>query len=175
MFGIMKLKNKKGEAVTTAFLIVTIIATFLFANSQLNPFKTPGQKTKQVTTTKTESKPIIVTGQDGKQYFLQATKTETSTLDTIEEPKLTLWQKLMILPKFVVLLVVLGIIFPCFGLWLVRLLFRLKYGLKQIVGGVEEAINNGMPQEEKQKVLDTLSKKYDSSTKLLVSKIKQQI
>lgn len=167
--------SKRGEVITTTLLIVAIIATFLFAGSQLNPFKTPGQKIKQTMVTKSESKPIIVRGEDGKQYILQITKSETSSLDIAEEPKMTLWQRLLLLPKLWVLFMVLGIFFPPIAMIMAWINSKLKYGLKQIVHGVEEGLNNGITVEGKQKVLDILSKRYDSSTKLLVSKIKQKV
>lgn len=168
--------KRKGEVFTLAVVVLAAVASFLFAGSSLNPFKAPGQKTKQVKTVKSESKPIIVKGADGKTYFLQSTKTETSTLDTNEEPQMTLMQKLMMLPKLWLLLMVLGIFFPPIAAIMGVLNKKLMGKTTQIVSGVESALNsNGISAEEKQKILDALSKKYDSSTKLLVSKLKRKL
>lgn len=170
------MKKRKGEVFTLAVVVLAAVASFLFAGSSLNPFKSPGQKTKQIKTIKSESKPIIVKGADGKTYFLQSTKTETSTLDTNEEPQMTLWQKLMVLPKLWLLLMVLGIFFPPIAAIMGVLNKKLMGETTKIVSGVESALNNnGITAEEKQKILDALSKKYDSSTKLLVSKIKRKL
>ncbi len=168
------MKNRRGEVITLTLLIVAAVATFFFAGSNLNPFKSPGQKTKQTVITKSESKPIIVKGQDGKEYILQSTKTETSTLDTNEEPKMTLWQRILALPKLIALLVVLGCVFPAFGLFMIRSYFKLKGGFKQLVVGIEEA-RKEMPAEAMTKLETNLSRKADASTKELVKKMKVKL
>jgi len=177
----MKL-NERGEAITLTLVVFSVLVGLVgvwFGQSKYAKVVglggSEGQKTRQISTTKIESKPIFVIGQDGKQYVLQATKSESSTLDTSEEPKMTLWQRLMMLPKFITLLGILGIIFPPLGLLLLRMLFMLKGNLKQIVGGVEEGMKKLDGKPELQLLKDELSKRYDSSTKLLVSKMKRKI
>lgn len=177
----MKQPQRKGEVFTMTVLVIAAIAGFFFGSTS-NPIKSifgigdRGQKTKQSYVLKTESKPIIVKGDDGKQYILQATKTERSTLNTSEEPKMTLWQKLMVLPKLWLLLMVLGIFFPPLAGIMHVINTKLKSEVKTIVGGMEESLKKIDDKPEvKKEILDTLSKKYDSSTKLLVAKIKSKL
>lgn len=177
----MHLKNKHGEVFTLTVLVLAALTAFLIGTSN-NPIKSlfgftsSSQKTKQTLITKSESKPVFVKGTDGKTYVLQAIKTETSTLDTSEEPKITLWQKLMMLPKLWLILMILGIFFPPLAGIMQFVNKRLMNEATKIVGGVEEALKKVEDKPEiKKEILDTLSKKYDSSTKLLVSKIKSKI
>jgi hypothetical protein len=69
---------------------------------------------------------------------------------------------------------VLGVFFPPVAAFMGYVNKNLGFHLKKIVGGVEESLKTTTP-ESKQQILDTLSKKYDSSTKLLVAKIKRQL
>lgn len=173
--------NKQAEVFTLTVLVLASLVAF-FIGTTNNPIKSifgfgnSGQKTTQKLVTKTESKPIIVKGDDGKQYILQMTKSETSTLDTNEEAKMTLWQKLLVLPRLWLILMVLGIFFPPIAGIMGVLNKKLWNETTKIVGGVEESLKglNDKP-EAKQTILDTLSKKYDKSTKLLVSKIKSKL
>lgn len=173
--------NRRSEVFTLTVLVAVSVAMFLLGTVN-NPIKSlfglgsGGQKTKQTYTTKSESRPIFVKGEDGKTYALTLTKSETSTLDTSEEPKMSLWQKLMVLPKLWLLLMILGVFFPPIAGIMAFVNRRLFGEAKKIVGGVEESLKklDGKP-EEKKIILDTLSQKYDSSTKLLVSKIKRKL
>jgi len=168
--------KKKCEVFTLTVLAIAALAAFLLGGSSINPLRWVGKNSNKTVITKSESKPIIVTGADGKTYILQASKTETSTLNTSEEPKMTLWQKLMVLPKLWLLLMVLGIFFPPIAAIMGFINRNLFNKAKQIVGGVEEALHGLDEQPEaKKKVLDTLSKKYDGNTKMLVSKIKRKL
>ena len=79
--------NQRGEVITLtviAFAIIAGIVGMWFGQSKYAKVVGLGgnndQKTRQVMTVKSESHPIIVKDADGKPYFLQATKTETSTL-----------------------------------------------------------------------------------------------
>lgn len=173
--------NKRGEVFTTTVLFVACIAAFLFGSVN-NPIKSlfgigsQGQKTKQTTVIKTESKPVFVTGTDGQKYVLTATTTEKTTMDTNEEPKMTIWQKLLVLPRLWLILMILGIFFPPVAGVMHFINSKLMGETKKIVGGVEESLKNLDNQPEAKKaILDTLSKKYDASTKLLVSKIKSKL
>ena len=178
----MRLKNNRGEVFTLTVIVIAAIAAFLLGTSN-NPikslfgFSSSSQKIKSTSITKSESKPVFVKGTDGKTYVLQAMKTETSTLDSVEEPKTTLWQKLMMLPKLWLLLMILGIFFPPIAGIMQFINKKLMGEATKIVGGVEEALKKVEEKDPavKKEILDTLSKKYDSSTKLLVSKLKRKI
>jgi hypothetical protein len=162
-------------------LVISCISAFVFGTfTSGNGFLGFGgktQKTKQTSVTKSESKPVFVRAVDGNTYVLQASKSETKTLNTNEEAKMTLWQKLMLLPKLWLILMVLGIFFPPIAAIMGFINKKLWGEARRIVGGVEESLKNleATDPAAKQKMLDTLSKKYDSSTKALVSKIKCQI
>lgn len=175
--------NQKGEIViaTTALLIIVGVLGFTVGASGFRKF-IPGfankdNKTKEVRVIREESKPIIVKGPDGKEMFLYATKKETSTLAVSEEQKLTLWERLMILPKLWLFLMVLGCFFPPIAAAMAFFNKRLWDKTKQIVGGVEEGLKTLEVKDPQAKtiVMDTLSKKMDSSTKKLVSDIKRKI
>jgi hypothetical protein len=176
---------KKGvvfyEAITItvvgAMIVVGLLGFFMGGTKYAKwlGFGNGDQKTKQTSVTKTESKPIIVKGEDGKTYFLQSTKTETSTLLTNEEIKLSLWERLKMLPRLWIILMLLGFIFPPISAIMAILNRNLMAKAKQIVSGVEDSLKKLDTQPEaKQAVLDTLSKKYDNSTKLFVSKVKNK-
>ena len=178
----MKLSSNRGEGFTLTVIIIACVASFLFGSVN-NPIKnlfglgSQNQKHKQTLVVKTESKPVFIKGNDGKTYILQQTSTEKSTLDTNEEPKLTLWQKLMVLPRLWLILMILGIFFPPVAGIMGFVNKKLWGEAKKIVGGVEESLKNldTTSPEAKKQILDTLSKKYDSSTKALVSKIKRTL
>lgn len=175
----MVLNSRKGEVITVSLIAIAILSGIVglwfggtkYAKAVGLGSSGDGNKTKQVSKTVTESKPIIVKDQFGNPYILQATKTEISTLDTQEEPKMTFWQRILMLPKFILILSVLGVIFPGFGLWLIRLFIKLKSNFKQIVVGIEEA-RKELPPEAIAKLENSLSRKADNNTKELVKKIK---
>lgn len=178
----MKKLNQRGEILiaTTAILIIVGVLGFALGASGLRKwipgFAANDNKTKQVSVSKIESKPIIVTGADGKPYILQATKTETSNSELSEEQRLTLWQRLLILPRVWLILMLLGLVFPPVAGIMAFLNGRLWTEIKRIVGGVEASLTalDGKP-DAKDTVLSTLSKKFDSSTKALVSKVKRKL
>lgn len=175
------IKNNKGEVFTLTVVVLATVAAFLLGSIN-NPVKSffglggSGQKTTQKEITKTVSEPIFVKGDDGKEYILKRTCTETSSIDTAEEPKLTIWQRLLMLPRIWLILMILGLFFPPIAGIMSIINQRLMGEAKKIVGGVEEALKTVDDKPEvKAKILDTLSKKYDGSTKLLVSKIKRKL
>jgi len=180
----MRKINEKGEVITIGLIgaaIIIGILGFAIGASGVRKF-IPGfhgndNKVKVVSVTRSESKPIIVTGPDGKPMYLQATKSEVSNSESSEEQKLTLWQRLMILPKLWLLLMILGIFFPPVAAFMGMVNKKLMGETKKIVGGVEESLKSLEVKnpEAKTVVLDTLSKKFDSSTKALVSNIKRTL
>jgi predicted PurR-regulated permease PerM len=178
----MKKLNQRGEILiaTTALLIIVGVLGFAVGASGIRKF-IPGfhgneNKTKQVSVTKTESRPVFVPGPDGKPVILQVTKTETSNSQLSEEQSLSLWQRLAILPRLWLFLMVLGLFFPPVAGIMGIVNRRLWSETKKIVGGVEESLQAlETTPEAKTKVLTTLSKKYDGSTKALVSKIKREL
>ncbi len=206
----VRLGNEKGEVITigivTAAILIGILG-FVVGASGVRKF-IPGfggkdNKTVQTSVSKVESKPIIVTGADGKPYILQATKTEMSNSDLSEEQKMSWIQRLLFLPKLWLLLMILGIFFPPIAAFMAMINKKLMGETKKIVNGVEAGLTSledkslspqlitklqmgvALTPDEvtvvldhtkaKTKILDTLSKKFDASTKLLVAKIKQEV
>lgn len=203
----LKRLNEKGEAITIGIVAAGIIIGvlgFLAGSSGLRKF-VPGlsqkeNKTVQSQTTRIESKPIIVTGADGKPYILQATNTEISNSDLSEQQHMSITEKLLVLPKMWLLLMVLGLFFPPVAAFMAMVNKKLMGETKKIVGGVEASLESledkaispqiitklttGVPltpdeitvlldhTKAKTKILSTLSRKFDSSTKKLVSNIK---
>lgn len=112
----MRWKSCKGE-VAVAIAIATSIAAFLVGAcwKPLTNFIGLGgnpQKTMQKSSVIRESKPYYVTGDDGKMHLIEATKTVTNTVDTNEEQKLTIWQKLMNVGRIYIVLMIVGVFFP---------------------------------------------------------------
>jgi hypothetical protein len=175
----MNINNKRGEAITLTIVTFAVLAGIVgmwFGQSKYAKvvgLDSNNQKTRQVTTTKYESKPIIVKDADGKPYILQATKSETSTLDTNEEMPMSIWQKLWMLPKIWLGLMILGIFLPPVSAVMGMINHGLKKAAEQMVAGVEKGLSAVKP-EDKEKVLNELSKTYDKKTKLYVSKLKQK-
>ncbi len=180
----MKQINSRGEVITVgliaAALIIGILG-FVVGASGIRKF-VPGfggheNKTRQVSISHSESKPIFVTDQKtGQQMVLMSTKTEVSNSELSEEQKLSLWQKLMVLPKLWLFLMVLGIFFPPVAAIMGGVNRKLWGETRRIVGGVEESLKAlDTTPDVKNKVLDTLSKKFDSSTKSLVADIKRTL
>ncbi|OGM12530.1 hypothetical protein A2V80_00855 [Candidatus Woesebacteria bacterium RBG_16_39_8b] len=91
--------------------------------------------------------------------------------DIAEQPKMTLWERIMMLPKIFALLAILGVIFPPLGIWLIKKVVTLKGNFAQIVTGIEEARKEMLPEEVK-KLENNLSKKSDLNTKKLVKEVK---
>ena len=174
--------NKKGEAITigiVAFSIIVGVLGFIAGSTGIRKI-IPGlggdKKIVQTHISRSESKPVILTGADGKPYILEATKEEVKIMESLDSQKMSLWQKLTVLPKLWLLLMILGIFFPPVAGIMGVINRRLYSETKKIVGGVEDSIKalENKP-EEKQKILDTLSKRMDSSTKKLVSDIKREL
>lgn len=178
----MKIKNKRGETITVTMVVLAALAAFLLGTTS-NPIKGffglggSGQSTTQKQSSKIISEPVFVTDANtGKQYVLQRKVKETTFEDIMTQPKMTLWQKLMVLPRLWLILMILGIFFPPLAAIMKFLNNKLMGETKRIVGGVEEALKSIADKPEiKQKILDILSKKYNSSTKALVSDLKEKL
>lgn len=176
-------RNRRGE-LATAVVILTAAVSLLIGLT-FTPIKKlfgfgggdAGKNTKQSFTTKTESKPIFVKGADGKEYILEQTKTETRMNDESEQQKMSLLQKLMVLPKLWLILMILGIFFTPVSAVMAFVNGKLKSTAKQIVAGVENGLASVQEKnpEAKETMLTAMSKKYDSKTKALVSKIKAKL
>jgi hypothetical protein len=172
-------KRNKGvvELALVTVMLLASIGGFLLGTTNVRKWVGLGSndnKTKQTEITKTESKPIFVKGADGKEYVLQQTVTSMSTSDSSEEQKMSIWQKLMVLPKLWLILMILGIFFPPIAAIMGVLNGKLSGEVKKIVGGVEASLQK-LPAEHKTVVLDTLSQKLDSSTKKLVADTKRKL
>lgn len=167
----MKNLNKRGEAITLSLAVITgvaILLGFLFRPIVDKTIPIFGGQQKYVTTEKVKVEPIRIKI-DGKTYMAEQIITTTS--NSSEEAKMTLFQKVLMLPKIITILVFLGCLFPPLGAIFLWIYNKLKGGLKQIVTGIEEA-KKELPIEAIQKLDTNLSKKSDQSTKTLVKKIK---
>jgi len=216
------MKKSNGEIVT-ATVIAIAVATFL-VGACWKPLTTvlglgnQQQKITQKNTIIRESKPYYITGDDGRAHLIEATKTTTTDIDTNEEQKLSIWQKLMNVGRIWVVLMILGCFFPPLAIIMQafnqktkdlakatydKLLStheELKSETTTIVQSVDQALKtfdaaitaaqsaaNVAADEQTKKTqqaiilaltetknnfLLTLSKKQDSSTKTLVSTLK---
>jgi len=160
--------SRKGFAniVLMLAIAVSVLATSMFGRYILP--NTGNQKIVRSSTIKSE--PIIVKGADGKTYYLQ--KTETIINDSTEEKQLTFWQRLLVLPKLWLLLMVLGIFSPAVAGYMKIINSRLLNSAGQIVKGVENGLNK-VDTLTQEKIKTELSKVYDNSTKDLVRTLKK--
>lgn len=110
--------NKKG--VVEVMVIVYIAVAFLVGIFAYKPAVSllggTAKKTSSSIISKEEKLPVMYyTDEKGNKYIAYAYKTEKSNINTSETPKQTLWQKIMNLGFWGILLVVLGCLFPPVG------------------------------------------------------------
>lgn len=163
--------NRRGEVITVSLVAICLLAGVLglfVGGSKYGKMVGLSSDQKIVTTVKSE--PILVKQADGKEYWLQKTETSSSNAPV----PMSLLQRVMMLPKILILLVILGCIFPPFGIILVALYTRLKGGFSQLVTGIELAKTTMAP-DAKFLLENSLSKKTDTSVKRTVKKIKATI
>lgn len=148
----MRHAGKKGivEATVILFIVAAFLGGVLLwkpATSMLGISNTP-RKIKQSMIKKEESKPVLYyTDEKGNKYVAYATKSEESSLDSSEEPKLTLWQKIKNLGVFGMLLVFVGLAWPPLGGILLIVWKRVSGTLKKAVENANSQLQN--VQEEK--------------------------
>jgi len=106
--------------------------------------------------------------------------------DIAEQPKLSLWEKLMNLGIWAIVLIVIGLACPLTAPFLIKGWLNLKksvaeaktakekleYDTTKIVKSMEQALSKVDP-AQRQIMLDAMSKVQDASTKNLVSQLKQ--
>ena len=176
------MKNKAGFisiGVLTAGLIIGTLG-FVAGSTGLSKF-IPGlghkdTKTTQTSVTKTEVKPIWVKAPDGTMHMMESSVTETSTSNGTAQQKTTLGEKLLVLPKLWLLLMVLGIFFPPLAGIMGFVNRKLYDEARRMVSGVEDGLKHleiEHPDAQK-KMLKAMSGRYDESTKKLVRKIKDK-
>lgn len=118
----MKYSNQAG--VITMAILVAVAAASLLAGVCFTPLTkflglSNGQKTTQKHVEKSESTPMFIKGDDGKMHLLNATKSTVSDMDTNEEPKPTIFQRIKGLGFIWVLLMIAGAFFPAtIGAWM---------------------------------------------------------
>jgi hypothetical protein len=177
------MRNNRGEAVTITLITLSIlvgVGAFLLGatpnpvTSLLGLNKGSGKNISSKDHRSVVTEPVFVRGADGKDYVLQRTWDVSSSEDIAEQPKMTLWERFMALPRIIALLAILGIIFPPLGIWLITKIKQLKGNITQIVTGVEEARKKMSPADVA--ILETdLSKKTNTDTKAIVKQIKVKL
>jgi hypothetical protein len=112
----------KNKGVVEVIVILYIVGAFLAgvllwkpATTLLGISNTPRKIDKTVITKETKRPVLYYTDKDGNNYVAYATTKEQSNMNTSEEPKLTLWQKIKNLGLWGIVLVVLGCLFPPVG------------------------------------------------------------
>jgi len=165
------LKNRRGEVITIAVLgmciLVGVLGAFVGASKYGKFIGLGGADQKIVKTVKSE--PILI-GEKGNQYWVMKTEESTSNADI----PMTLIQRIMMLPRILIILVILGCIFPPLGAILIAFYVRLKGGFKQMVNGINEA-QQVLPKESNDILATNLSRKMNTDTKTLVKKIKVKL
>ena len=110
--------NRRG--VVEVMVIIYIAVAFIVGIFAYKPAVTllggAAKKTSQSVIKKEEKFPVMYyTDEKGNKYIAYAYKTESSNINISETPKQTLWQKILNLGFWGILLVVLGCLFPPVG------------------------------------------------------------
>lgn len=173
----MNIGNRRGivEWALAFWILTAVVGTILAWKpvSQTLGIGNQPQKQKSSMSKKVESKPVFIyKDEKGFDHYAMATKVEENTLDSSEESKLTLWQKIKNMGLgFVILMIAFPGTIGAFG---IKAFLKGKDNLAQLVKGVEEA-KTKLPKESID-ILDTsLSKKLDQSVKTQVKKIKVKL
>ena len=170
-------------------IFLVFIAVLLSGCAVTNPFgkgvfnSTTGQPQQTYNYEKHVSVVPKYVVQEGKK---EAIANEVQVQETIgmvrTEPKLSFWQKLW--NRFWLWLIIFGAILffvpgaASFFFWRTKKVAGvtvdfLKTGMKQTVTGVESFLKTCKNEEEKQRLLNCLSKEMDKETKVLVTELKQ--
>lgn len=112
--------SKRGvvETLVILYIVGAVLGGALFwkpITTFLGISNTPRKIDKTITTKETKRPVLYFTDEKGHQYTAYATTKEQTIMNTSEEPKLTLWQKIKNLGLWGILLVVLGCLFPPVG------------------------------------------------------------
>lgn len=172
----MRLKDQRGfaEVVIIGALVGAVVLLAL-----MGPIKGLfGGGSKKVKTEHSSyiEKPILVKdAKTGEQHWLVSKEYNSSDFEATD-PSKTLVQRILSLPKLWVLLMVLGLFFPPVALVMGFINGKLKLAVRQMVSGIENGLASvkAVHPESEKHLLDAMSKKYDESTKLLVSKVKKK-
>jgi hypothetical protein len=120
-------------------------------------------------------RPTFYQDEAGNFVYAGIEKYNVSSSNMIaEQPKQTLAEKLSAIPKIIIILGILGLIFPPFGIWLITQLIRMKNNFIQVVNGIEEA-KKTLPKESVDILATNLSRKMDSAAKTLVKQAKVKL
>lgn len=192
--------NRRGvvEAVIIVYIAVAFLIGIFVPKVMPSLFGGQAKKTSQSVIKKEEKLPSVwYIDEKGNKYIAYAYKSEQSNINITEVPKQTLWQKILNLGFWGILLVVLGCLFPPVGAILMFIWNKIVGGLKQkheelcaeaktIVSSIDEglavmdmaiAASKDKPEiyalmvQLKKDFLSALSKKQDATTKLLVAQL----
>ena len=140
------------------------------------PANVPQRKWHSIETELREPRYVMV---DGKPCAVvdRVERTFTTGLEETRPPKTLLQRFWAFFGPWALLwiaLMVAGLFFPPLAAVMGLFNGALNRGTKQIVTGIEKGLSK-LDAENRQKVLDTLSMTYDTSTKKLVKKLKEDV
>ena len=172
------MKNQKGFAeVVLIGAIVGMTVLFLAVGPLKGLLGGGGSKKVKTEQSSYIEKPVFVKDpKTGEEHVLISKESYSSNFENNNESK-TLIQKLLALPKLWVLLMILGFFFPPIAAVMAFINSKLKLAVRQMVSGIENGLASvkAVHPESEKKLLDSMSRKYDESTKLLVSKVKKKL
>ena len=173
----MKLKDQKGFA--DIVIIGALVGAVIFL-AMIGPVKglfgAGGSKKVKTEQSSYIEKPVFVKDpKTGEERVLMSKASYYSNMENSDQK--TLVQKLLTIPKLWVLLMVLGLFFPPIALVMGFINGRLKLAVRQMVSGIENGLASvkAVHPESEKHLLDSMSREYDESTKLLVSKVKKKL
>ena len=160
----MKIRGQKGFVIEgSALIIIAIMAVFILPPTPISNLLGVGVRPNKTVQT---DKVTLINDKDGNPI---AYRQVTSNADI--QQHVTVWEWLRSLPVMVVVLMLLGTVFPPIALVFGALWRGLKRETKKIVVGVDDALKHVKDEELKQKMLLSMGNRQDESTKKLVDKI----
>ena len=155
--------NRKGIAEVAILLyVIAGLALLFIPNPVSNAIGIGIRPNKTVQTDKV----TLINDKDGNPIAYRQV-----TLNDDIQQRVSFWEWLRSLPGLVILLMLLGIIFPPVALFLGNLYRGLKGATKQIVVGVDKALDKVADEQIKKTMLDEMAKVQDTSAKKLVDEI----
>lgn len=169
----MKIRNQKGFIIEgVALAIIAVMALFILPPNPISNVLGVGVRpNKTVQTEKVE----LLTDKDGNPVRSTdgAYLVKHSVSDTDTQQHVTFWEWLRSLPILVLILMGLGVVFPGIAAWRHKAWAELQSDTKKIVHSVNAGLTAIEDPALRQKVLDSMSKIQDSSTKQLVADMKK--
>jgi len=157
------MRTNRGVVAETLLIYVIVGMIALFVPNPISNAVGLGNRQNKIVQT---DKVTLINDKDGNPIAYRQV-----TSDSDLQQKQTFWEWLGSLPAFVLILMLLGIVFPPVSLFLGKIYSGLKKETKKIIVSVDKALDNVHDPVVKETILSKMSETQDDSTKKLVDKI----